>query len=197
MLSTLPFECLFEVAWLPAPPGTYTDRPCSPERLAAAAAAGGAAGAGAAGAHPLARGHRYPARAPSCTRRGADRLVGGLGPAAGGMRQPPPAVDSCSKELPLPCPSARCLWGTWLQGPRGRQAQHGPQATCPPTCAANQVTVNLEGGGLGLGLGDCESATTGCGVQLSAHYPCTPQDAPQGVHLRGLKGRAEQGTSGG
>lgn len=32
------YETLFEAAWLPAPPGTYQDRPQSPERLAASAA---------------------------------------------------------------------------------------------------------------------------------------------------------------
>ncbi|KAG1655542.1 hypothetical protein FOA52_013815 [Chlamydomonas sp. UWO 241] len=36
--SAAPFACLFEAKWVPTPPGIHTDRPQSPERLAAVAA---------------------------------------------------------------------------------------------------------------------------------------------------------------
>ncbi len=39
------FPTLYEAAWLPAAPGTHTDRPQSPERLAAASSSSGPAAA--------------------------------------------------------------------------------------------------------------------------------------------------------
>lgn len=48
LVNTIAFECLFEAAWLPVAPGTFTDRPMSPERITAGAkgGAGGHKGAG-------------------------------------------------------------------------------------------------------------------------------------------------------
>ena len=52
-LSTLPFPTLFEASWAPAPPGTYTDRPQSPERIAAAASGSGSTSGGGPASAPV------------------------------------------------------------------------------------------------------------------------------------------------
>eukprot|EP00199_Chlamydomonas_sp_CCMP681_P001252 CAMPEP_0119115726 /NCGR_PEP_ID=MMETSP1180-20130426/51898_1 /TAXON_ID=3052 ORGANISM="Chlamydomonas cf sp, Strain CCMP681" /NCGR_SAMPLE_ID=MMETSP1180 /ASSEMBLY_ACC=CAM_ASM_000741 /LENGTH=630 /DNA_ID=CAMNT_0007104815 /DNA_START=17 /DNA_END=1909 /DNA_ORIENTATION=- len=49
LINTIPFDCLFEAVWLPAAPGTYPDRPASPQRIAGGAASGGAGPKGSSG----------------------------------------------------------------------------------------------------------------------------------------------------
>jgi hypothetical protein len=64
-----PFDMLFEAAWVPAPAGTYEDRPQSPERLAQATSPTGAGG----GARPAAGAARPAGYVPPHLRGAGER----------------------------------------------------------------------------------------------------------------------------
>ena len=80
-LSVQAFPTLFEAAWVPALPGTHTDRPQSPERLAASTSSGGPGASAAAAPAPRAAGYVPPhQRGPGGGIAGMPAIAVGGGP---------------------------------------------------------------------------------------------------------------------